>query len=275
MQADAVQYQLERKSRAAAKILRNRKLHDDAMKDKRRQNTYLKLWRAYLRLVRDASAPENPITVADLCRKAEVSEAAFHKNLAARTADGVIVNESTAEAEEAVLAPGDVLSGTFILMLAIIDRIERAVLQGLRREILRAGEEEGRTFDRAERATIAVARLVQHVGRYPRLFQVDGVLPREIILSLSDALGEAIILNESATLQDKADAVAMAKYHTTALVGILRSHLGAQHDRETFEKRLVYVMVSQVVPPLLPARGQPLDHFLDLAMESLGRAKRP
>lgn len=69
-------------------------------------------------------------------------------------------------------------------------------------------------------------------------------------MSLSDALGEAILLNDPATLQEKAEVVAMAKYHTTALIGILRSHLGAQHDRETYKRRLIYVMVSTSVCPV-------------------------
>lgn len=228
--ADTDRYVLERKRRTASKRKRNRELRERASSDLRRLKTFSRLWVAYVRLARDPGDRERPITAAELCDRAGVSEAAFHKNFSGR-------NDAAT-------------SGIEVLMLAMVDRIADNVIREVRREV-GSREEAGEAVTQYERVTIAIGRLVAHTMRYPQLFNVDGILPREVIYSLSDALADAMIWNGPATLEERANAVAMAKYHTTALIGIMRSGLGEDIERDKLVARIIYVMVSQIIAALV------------------------
>jgi AcrR family transcriptional regulator len=226
-----------KKRARSAKAKRNAAMRQEAAKDKRRYKTRSKLFVAYIRLVRDRSErpPGKLITVSEVCAKAGVSEAAFFKNFSTSTSVDV--------------------GGIHRMMLATADRVSAIVSRQLRREV-RERLEEGAAVSRIERVTLAATLLVVNMVRYPHLFHVEGVLPREVIYSLSDPLAEAIIWDDAASPEQRAEAVDIAKYHTTAIVGIMRSSLGKDVPPDRYTDRVVYVLLSQLIPALL-LEGEP------------------
>lgn len=227
-QEDVGEWKREVKLRASRKRKRHKSLRRDALKDLRKYKSRMKTFRAFVLLARSPTTPG--ITVATLCHDAGISEATFHKNFTA----GV---------------PKDELSGVHGLMLVAVEEVTRLWMREFRREIERR-EAQGEEADRTDRAMLAASYLVKFMTHYPRIFQVEGIIPREVILVLSDALVEAIIWDDAVTQQGRADLTAVMKYHAAALVGVMRSGLGSEADPDTYTQRITRVMISQMVPAL-------------------------
>lgn len=183
--------------------------------------TRMRIFMAFLRLAH--SPYRRPLTVATVCKKANVSQAAFYK-----------------QAPFAVDASGDPKSGMEGLLLAAVQRIAKTCQRALRHELSSIDD-----VERPERMTHATIILVQLMSRYPHIFDVEGIIPRAVILALSEPLVDAFVWDGELTDDERAEVEALAKYHVTALIGIMRSGLTQDY------KRIAAVMVSQIVPVLL------------------------
>lgn len=184
----------------------------------RTTRTRMKIYAAFVRLARKPH--ERQLTVSAICRQAGVSQAAFYKNFD----DGV---------EE--------------LLRAVASQMADKVRWETARWMAHSPDPD----DRIERTLVTTVRLAEYLVWYPNLFLVEGLIPRDVIVTLSEPLRESITNGRKLTRTELRDTEAMSKYHATALVGIMRSGLGRDVSRTEFSERLTHVAVSQVVPALL------------------------
>lgn len=197
--------------------------------DTRRRRTRTKAFIAYLRLAR---TDDRQISVALVSKKSGVSQAAFYENFK---------SDRTTSPDTA-----DTPHGIAALLVAICDRIARVSIRELNRQIIVGNK----PIEQSRRVAIAVSSLVRTLCRYPNLFNVEGTIPREVIYALSTALSEAITRDEDMTGEEIEDAGVIALYHTTALIGILRTGLGGHLEPDEYIGRLIRRMVAQIVPVL-------------------------
>ncbi|BBY41183.1 hypothetical protein MMAN_53170 [Mycobacterium mantenii] len=241
--ASVRKFKSETAKRTARKQRRVRELRADAVKDKRRYKTRLAYFRAFLELARDPSTES--ITVAKLCERCEIQEAAFHKRFP-KDPDGLRPLQR--------------------FTLVAVEELTHATLREVRLMMEKREGDSDEPTGRLDRLTMTIAVLVHYMTRYQRLFNVEGIVPREVILTLSDVLAQAIIWTDPLSRQQKADFTRMAKYHAAALVGIIRSGLGEEVDRAEYVGSLTHAMVAQMLPPLLIQYGDAdLDRGLEMA----------
>jgi hypothetical protein len=100
------------------------------------------------------------------------------------------------------------------------------------------------------RVTIAISRLVELLLEFPNLFNVDRIIPKLAIYALAETLFDAIVGDAPKSEAERERATVIAKYHTTSLIGILRTSLGDHIERSVFAIRLAERMISQVLPVL-------------------------
>jgi hypothetical protein len=196
----------------------------DASRDKRVFRTHARVFLAYIRLAR--SPLPRLVTVTALCKESHVSEAAFHKNFK---------------------------SGVQGLLLATMEQIFAGCRRMIRLEVGKHEAKIGQKLSRAERVTIAIHIFVRTMTRYPHLFNIEGILPREVMYLAGDVLADALIWDwndPTITPTEKAEFVAVAKYHATALIGIMRSSLGEHIDHPKYVARVIHLMGSQLLPSL-------------------------
>jgi len=213
---------------------------DEARKrgaDTRKRRTRTKAFIAYLRLARTDG---RQISVALVSKKSGVSQAAFYENFKSdRT--------TSPDADSAQ-------HGIAALLVAICDRIARVSIRELDRQLIVGNK----PIEQSRRVAITVNSLVRTLLRYPNLFNVEGKIPRDVIYALSAALREAITRDEDMTAEEVDDAAVIALYHTTALIGILRSGLGSHFEPDEYMGRLIRRTVAQIVPVLASTSGREL-----------------
>lgn len=179
--------------------------------------TRIRIFAAFVRLARRPH--QRQLTVAAICRQAGVSHSAFHKNFH---------------------------GGVEELLMAVIAQIANGIRRDMQRQIAR-DPTAGRQI---ERTAIATARTTEFLARYPNLFQIEGIVPREAIVILSKPLEEAIIGSRVLNDTESQDVADMAKYHAAALIGITRSGLGKELPPSEYLERLTHAALLQITPPL-------------------------
>lgn len=185
----------------------------------RRLRTEERALTAFLELGRSEDTQEK-ITVARICRQAgHMSQATFYGRFPDGTAD---------------------------LLIMAANQMRNQVTARVRDDI----EPRYASISQNDRVTVAIARLVEELLAYPNLFNVDRIIPKAVIYALSETLYDAIRGEESLSKKQRERAIVIAKYHTTSLVGILRTSLGAHIRRSDFAVVLAQRTVSQVLPVL-------------------------
>jgi len=216
----------------------------------RRRRTRFKAFRTFLLLAR---TDERQISVALISKKSGISQAAFYENFKQDSKDG----------EDAAVGSQQQQHGIAILLEAVCDQIARVAIREMRSKIRKSETQEGHdAIGQLRRVAITMNTLIRVLFRYPNLFNVEGKIPRNVILALSKALAEAITHSEDMSDEERAEAEIMARYHTTALVGILRSGLGSHLEHAEFMRRLILRSVSQIIPVLVQANSKAVEQQL-------------
>ena len=200
----------------------------------RRVKTEDRLLNSFLELGRSTDA-DRKITATEICKHADISPATFYGRFPDGTADLI------------QLAAVRLRDNASELIAADIDRRGGAVEQG-------------------ERVAVAVARLVEQLTTYPNLFNVERIIPKQAIYDLAAVIEDAIIGTRQPSEEIKHRAEIIAKYHTTTVVGILRTTLGDHVDRPDYRLRVARRTVSQILP-VLATDESAFDEEIDIVGE--------
>jgi hypothetical protein len=185
----------------------------------RRLRTEERVLNAFLELARSDDTTQK-ITVARVCRQAgHMSQATFYGRFRGGTAD---------------------------LLGIAAEQMRDDVTARVRRDL----EAYRGSISQNERVSIAVSRLVQQLLEFPNLFNVERIIPKVAIYALAETLFDAIVGDAPLSEEQRERATVIAKYHTTTLVGILRTSLGDHIGRSEFPILLAERTISQVLPVL-------------------------
>lgn len=208
----------------------------------RSRRTRAKIFSTFLRLARtsDRQISATTICTPDPTRKKEkvISQAAFYNQFP---------------------------RGVSELLTDTCEQIANAAINEVGRQQRTRAKTGVPVLSQVERVTITATTLVRMMKRYPNLFNVDGKIPRQAVVNLSEALSKAILEGEDyLTPEQQEDGVRMAKYHAAALVGVLRTDLGEElKGKDEYYERLARVMVAQIVPVLMTWREPEVRAVLD------------
>lgn len=185
--------------------------------------------RLFLGAVHQAAAPrrvQQQITVASICKEAEVSSTAFYYHFEHGVAQLL----------------GEVL--------------ERSMRHARRRIAI---DVERDRPDQNYRVVIAVYRVVEELFRYPNLFEVETV-PRRWVQLIAQPLADAIVSDDRE--REDHPGMVIAEYHANAIIGLLRRDYTPSFE---FLSKLVVSQIIPVLgmaDPEFGVRWQQLVHSL-------------
>jgi AcrR family transcriptional regulator len=199
--------------------------------------TRIRIFASFVRLARRSQ--QRQLTVAAICRQAGVSQSAFYNNFD---------------------------RGVEELLMVVIEQIADAIRRDLDQQLAR----DPNAHKHIERTVITTTRMIEFLARYPNLFYIDGIVPRDAIVTLSRPLSESIAAGRVLSDAELENINDMAKYHATALIGVMRSGLGKNTPQSQYVERLRHAALLQIVPALMYMEDPQTDARLESAAESHG-----
>ncbi|WP_131705593.1 TetR/AcrR family transcriptional regulator [Mycolicibacterium obuense] len=184
--------------------------------------------RLFISAVHQALAPRRhqQITVASICKEAEVSSTALYYQFE---------------------------HGIAQLLGEVLERAMRHAQRRIANDVLREHPSDN------YRVVIAVYRVIQELFKYPNLFEVETV-PRRWVQLIAQPLANAIV-SDDRDLEDHPGMV-IAEYHANAIIGLLRRDYTPSFE---FLSKLVISQIVPVLgmaDPEFGARWQELVHSL-------------